>query len=200
MSVFLSYSTADRKLAEGLRRELERQGVSVWLDEDSSKTGEEWRRKVEEAIHSAEAILILVGSRSSYDEAQQATWRIALEVVWQNGGRPLIPLLIGDAGLPPFVFSDSIDTPVIRLHGSSDLRNAAQTIRSVLRKDTLPPSTMTEGDPKTKGDYSIAPPPVSKGDYGPPRPVSKGDYSAAADRERHDRRLEIRRFVENLKS
>jgi hypothetical protein len=189
MSVFLSYSTADQELAEGLRRELERQGVSVWLDEDSSKSGEEWRRRIEEAIHSAEAILILVGSRSSYDEAQQATWRIALEVVWQDGGRPLIPLLIGDAGLPPFVFSDSIDTPVIRLHDSSDLRNAARTLRSVLREDTPPTPTTTDDAPKTKGDFSVAPP-----------PLTKGDYSAEADRKRHHRRLEIRRFVESLKN
>ena len=63
MNVFLSYSAADRKLADRLRDELSRDGLSVW-DDSRGSTGTNRRRQLEEAIGAADDFLILVGARS----------------------------------------------------------------------------------------------------------------------------------------
>src|SRR5262245_31960434 len=115
MSVFLSYATADREFARGLQGELIDLGISVAIANGT--------RGSEEAIRSAEDILVLVGLQSDEDEAQKVTWRMALEAVWQDSQKRLIPVLLHGAHLPPFVHGDSWggSTQVLQVRDSSDL-------------------------------------------------------------------------------
>jgi hypothetical protein len=104
MSTFLSYASADRKVAEKLKDELGKAGIQVWSD-TSTTTGEDWRRRIEDAIQSANEILVLVGPKNGDDPQQQLTWRAALEAVWQDPSKRLIPILLRGATPPPFLYS-----------------------------------------------------------------------------------------------
>lgn len=133
MKVFLSYASADKKLAEGLKDELGKSGLTVWSDSDLT-AGAEWRHRIEEAIHSAGEILVLVSPKSDTDKTQQLTWRIALEAVWQDPGKRLIPVLLRGAQLPAFVLSGtSGKLKAVRLEDPHDIRSAAQAILDLIQ-------------------------------------------------------------------
>jgi hypothetical protein len=192
MHVFLSYPAADRKLAERLRDELSRDGLSISAFDAKQREGVEWRKQVEPMIRSADDILILVGPRSSPDEAQQLEWRAALQAVWQDPHKRLIPVLVRDAALPPFVFGDSAgnETKVIRLHDPQDVRGAAEAIRKALRRDSsdvpsdVPKISSDEPGPKGTQSYSIG---------------TKGDYSLEIEEARQERMQELKKAAERLK-
>jgi len=132
MEAFLSYSSADKKLAERLRKELTRDGLSVWWDEELSP-GEKWRHRIEEAIRSADSILVLVGPRDRVDEAQEFTWRVALEAVWRDSSKRLVPILLRGAELPSFVRSGtSGKVRAIQVENSRDVRSVAQAVLDLL--------------------------------------------------------------------
>jgi len=141
MALFLSYSAVNKKVAERLRRELEREGLSVWSAQNATSDSDP-RRQLEQAIRSAEAILVLVGPREQPDEVQQFTWQEALEAVWKDSGKRIIPLLIGDAKVPAFVFSSGVPSQAIRI---SDPRGGlsaaaillARTLRPVAKEPVL---------------------------------------------------------------
>jgi hypothetical protein len=210
MHVFLSYPAADRKLAERLRDELSRDGLSVSAFDARQRAGVEWRKQVEPTIRSADDILILVGPRRSPDEAQQLEWRVALQAVWQDPHKRLIPVLVRDAALPPFVYGDSAgnETKVIRLLDPRDVRGAAQEIRKALQRVSVakPSSEEQPGggcDPGPKGTQSY---PVMGEPYGdePPTPNSvevgtKGSYYPAIEEARQERMLELKKVAEQLR-
>lgn len=102
MSTFLSYASANRKVAEKLREELGKAGITVWADTGIA-SGERWRDRIEDAIRSASAILVLIGPKNGDDPEQQFTWQVALETVWQDPGKRLIPILLRGATPPPFL-------------------------------------------------------------------------------------------------
>src|SRR5947199_10824881 len=102
MSTFLSYASADRKVAEKLRVELGKAGIAVWSDTDIV-AGERWRDRIEDAIRSASAILVLIGPKNGDDPEQQFTWQMALETVWKDPNKRLIPILLRGATPPPFL-------------------------------------------------------------------------------------------------
>lgn len=193
MHVFLSYPAADRKLAERLRDELSRDGLSISAFDATQREGVEWRKQVEPMIRSADDILILVGPRSTPDEAQQLEWRAALQAVWQDPHKRLIPVLVRDAALPPFVFGDSAgnETKVIRLLDPRDVRGAAQAIRNALRRDSSDVPQISFNDPvpddpgpKRTQSYSIG---------------TKGDYSLEVEEARQERMQELKKAAERLR-
>ncbi len=133
MDAFLSYSSADKKLAKKLREELTRSGLSVWWDDDSDQPGEAWRRQVKEAIRSSDYILVLVGPRAPVDEAQDLTWRVALETVWKDPRKRLIPILLRGAQLPAFIHSGtSGKVRGIEVENSRDVQSIAQAVLALL--------------------------------------------------------------------
>lgn len=133
MSVFLSYATIDKKFAERLKDELGKSGLSVWSDSGLA-IGEEWRRRIEDAIQSASEILVLVGPKNGDDPLQQLTWRAALEAVWQDSDKRLIPVLLRGADLPAFVLSGTSGTlQAIRVDDPRAIRSTAQAILELIR-------------------------------------------------------------------
>jgi hypothetical protein len=134
MEAFLSYSSAEKKLAERLRKELTRDGLSVWQDK-SIAAGEKWQQRIEKAIRSSDPILVLVGDR--VDEAQRFTWRVALEAVWKDSSKRLVPILLRGAELPSFVRSG---TPgkvrAVQVENSRNVRSVAQAVLDLLNGRT----------------------------------------------------------------
>ena len=162
MQVFLSYSSADKNLAAKLRRSLEEMGLSFNDPGENAQAGDSWRRQLEGAIRSSDAILLLLSSRQRGDEQQQLTWRMALEAVWANPAKRLIPILLHDAELPAFVRSGASGDSVqaIRIREPRDLTPAAQVI---LR--TLDANSPEEGGNGSKRKGLGYRPPVSHGHH-----------------------------------
>jgi hypothetical protein len=134
MDAFLSYSSGDKKFAERLRKELTKEGLSVWWDE-STAPGERWQQRIEKAIRSSESILVLVGDR--VDEAQQFTWRVALEAVWKDSSKRLVPILLRGAELPAFVRSGtSGKVRAVQVENSRNVRSVSQAVLDLINGRT----------------------------------------------------------------
>lgn len=205
MHVFLSYSHADKSFAAKLRRALEEEGVVFNDPGESRVNGSPWRQQVEEAIRSADAILLLLGPRQKVDEPQQLTWRMALEAVWKDPSKRWIPILLRDAKLPAFVRSGAADADVraIRIRGEKDLDRAFNAILETLGIGRIGPFGRGSGDSDLRfgvrrSGGSLPPP-----DLGPaPPPPTIEIYPAVTDEDRvewRERLSEIRKYAEQLK-
>jgi hypothetical protein len=199
MRVFISYSHADKNIAAKLRRSLEERGLS--FKDPGANGGDSWRQQLEGAIRSADVILLLLSPRQRIDEQQQLTWRLALEAVWADPAKRLIPILLQDAELPAFVRSgasgDSIQA--VRVREPKDLALAAQAILRTLSAN--PPEEGGNGSVRKRVVYS---PPVS---YSHRRrvsvPVMVESYPAVTEEDRVQRRERlsaIKQYAEQLKS
>lgn len=185
MSTFLSYSSADRKMAEKLRDELGKAGIAVWSDTDSLAAGERWRDRIEDAIRSASAILVLIGPKNGDDPEQQFTWQVALETVWQDPGKRLIPILLRGATPPPFLHIAAQDGQpfFVRLDSPRKIKDIVPEIAELIQGKRV---RFVEQDQRrgTDGARSITPLPPDAGQR----------------REREARLSEIRAYVEQLRA
>lgn len=86
--LFLSYSRADRPLAERFVSTATARGVNVWYDKDIGG-GEDWREKIVEALGAAKALVILFSEHSN--ESRQLIKELAIADLI---GKPVIPVLV----------------------------------------------------------------------------------------------------------
>jgi TIR domain len=183
MSAFLSYAAADRKVAERLKDELGKSGLSVWSDTDVT-VGQEWRRRIEDAIQSASEILVLVGPKNGDDPWQQLTWRAALEAVWQDPNKRLIPILLRGATPPPFLYSAaSGGHQFLRLDDFHNVKDVVREIAGLIQGKQIRSDEGREAgdsDPKTQ---TMSP---------------DSNYKSPPDRE--DRLSEIKEYATRLRS
>jgi hypothetical protein len=94
--VFISYSRADRQVAEATALELQRLGVEVWWDHDLVG-GDDYRRRISEILTRAQ-VAIVIWSRRSVD----SQW-VTSEAAAAREKRVLVPLNI-DGAEPPIDF------------------------------------------------------------------------------------------------
>lgn len=98
--VFLSYSHADRKIAEALKRALAGLDVEVWWD-DRVRPGDDWGRTVSDALAQSDAAVLLITPDSLRSSWARAEWREAIAST-----RRVLPVLAAGAefhDLPPEV-------------------------------------------------------------------------------------------------
>ena len=107
--VFLSYSHADLAAAIALRAALTQAGLTVLRDEDSLRGGERGLERLQGALQSCSAFVVLVGSegvrRWVGAEVQVAPIR-HLSPASDEGRLPIFPILLDEgspATLPPFL-------------------------------------------------------------------------------------------------
>ncbi|MEI7462674.1 MAG: toll/interleukin-1 receptor domain-containing protein, partial [Pirellula sp.] len=62
IDVFLSHNSKDKPAIRELKTELQRVGLSTWLDEDDLVAGQPWLDAIEVAIKSAKSIVVAIGS------------------------------------------------------------------------------------------------------------------------------------------
>ena len=62
--LFLSYSRADRRLAEQFVKASAARGITVWYDEDI-EGGRDWREKIVTTLGSAKALVIMFSEHSN---------------------------------------------------------------------------------------------------------------------------------------
>jgi TIR domain len=68
-SIFISYSHADKALAQALATELEKRGLRVWIDEGELKIGDSLIERIATAIAEIDFFLALVSQSSA-----QSNW------------------------------------------------------------------------------------------------------------------------------
>jgi hypothetical protein len=102
--VFISYTTETRPQAQILSRELEKNGISSWLDVKDLKPGQHWQMELERAADKATCFLILFRPGSSATPQLEAEWQAALKSAW-GSEKALIPVIFGEGEGPAFLRS-----------------------------------------------------------------------------------------------
>src|SRR5215469_3365033 len=101
--VFLSYSRADRELAERLVRSLRAIGVDVWWDQDMP--GVDWQQELERQINELTALIVLWSPASKNSEYVRDEARLALS------SHKLVNAMTG-VPAPPFPFDRINGLPI----------------------------------------------------------------------------------------
>lgn len=105
MRVFLSYSTDDRQLARRLHTSLEQVGSQVW-DEAQLVPGAKWQEQVEEAIHSADIFVVLIGPHWTNHWVQRETSAALARAAEEPGKLRIVPVFlpgVDRARVPPSI-------------------------------------------------------------------------------------------------
>jgi hypothetical protein len=89
--VFISYSAKDKKVAESICQELERDGVSCWIAPRNIIPGRKWGGSIIDAINGSK-VMVLVFSKNA-NESQQILREVERSV---NKGIPVIPFRIDE--------------------------------------------------------------------------------------------------------
>jgi len=117
MDVFVSYASESRQWLDLLKSSLAKHKISVWYDRDELTAGLDWSDQIEQALKRSEAVIVLVDSNTVADDRQRRTWQLALEAVWADSSKRLIPFLLHDAEPPAFTratISSDENLPVVR--------------------------------------------------------------------------------------
>lgn len=64
MNVFISYAPSDRDIADGLADTLSEYGLEVWQADENVLPGENWAKKVGEALEEADALVVILSADS----------------------------------------------------------------------------------------------------------------------------------------
>jgi hypothetical protein len=141
MQVFVSYAGADRALGEKLKAALQAHGIAVWSD-NQIQPSQNWAERIEHAVRQADANVLLITPQNTPDQQQSRTWQAALEAVWSDDSKRLIPFLLGDAEPPAFARSTvprDAELPVIRARDpQQDWEQAVNNLVALLRHDAAP--------------------------------------------------------------
>ena len=147
LDAFISYSPSEGSWAEALDNALRKSGVSTWFDARILKPGLSLREQIERAIAQARNIVVLIGPEDTATSQQLFERMTALEAVWRDSSKRMIPVLIGNARLPSFVRTAahwSRTLAAIRVGDPlHDWDQAVAGLTEVLR---------SEADPRNKGE------------------------------------------------
>lgn len=93
-NVFISYARGDELAARELRANLRDMEVTGWMDESDIATGEAISEKIRDSLKRASAVIVIVSEQSL-----KSPW-VQFELGAAEGmGKPIIPILIGAAGI-----------------------------------------------------------------------------------------------------
>jgi hypothetical protein len=93
MRVFISHSSKDTPIARQLARRLSEAGLRVWIPEDEILPGDNWAKKVGQALEESDLMVVLVTPHAFESEWLKEDIQYALTAE-QYQGR-LIPVFLG---------------------------------------------------------------------------------------------------------
>jgi hypothetical protein len=125
--------------------------VSTFLDRDQITPGSAWRDQLQDAANDAQNIVVLVGPRKEPGAFQGRQVQAALQAIWSDPSKRVIPVLLGNAKPPSFVRStattgqplqairvgnphrshdwDRVVEDLVRVvHGDADLGDVAEAV------------------------------------------------------------------------
>jgi hypothetical protein len=100
-TVFLSYSSRDRALAESIAAALLAHGHEIRFDA-GLEVGDEWRRDLLETLHGSDALLVLL-TKDSLESQFVAAEIGAARALGLEKGMFILPVIVGDLSIPAFV-------------------------------------------------------------------------------------------------
>ena len=124
-SVFISYSHKDSKLANDLKGDLRRSGISVWIDERLQAADEAWLKQLEIAIREQQYFLFLMTPDSVESEYCQWELNTALSLK-----KVIIPLMVKKTDAPKTIAS------LQHIDFSKDYGNGLNLLIQTIRRET----------------------------------------------------------------
>lgn len=125
VKVFISYSTNDLTAASveaQLSHALREKGVASITSQTKANPGENWADTLKKAIKESRFLILLLSRDTTTNTPQD--WSTICEVLWGNPNIKIIPILIDDARLPPFLK----DRKYSVARGSNDLAKCVDDI------------------------------------------------------------------------
>jgi hypothetical protein len=109
-NVFISHSGSGGlglKLVSELVDKLKAEGIAAaWTDPSQDRPGGGTTFSyLDDMINSADYVLVFVDSMEPKTSTQDGEWRASLEAAWSDPKKRLIPVLVGDVGVPNFIRS-----------------------------------------------------------------------------------------------
>lgn len=90
--VFLSHNSHDKPLASELKRKLEEVGISVWLDREQLRPGQNWQPLLLEGLQSSGSVIVALGP-AGLGQWQKEEVELALGYN-VTLGRPVVPVFL----------------------------------------------------------------------------------------------------------
>ncbi|HMF38172.1 MAG TPA: toll/interleukin-1 receptor domain-containing protein, partial [Isosphaeraceae bacterium] len=100
--VFLSYGTPDRPWVRGLRDELEKLDLTVFLDERDLEPGDNWVLGLSGAMLHSRSMALVLSAETLHRKWVEPEWTSFLAAHGATSGR-LVPVLIDEVTLPPYL-------------------------------------------------------------------------------------------------
>jgi hypothetical protein len=141
-AVFISFTSENRPLVEGMAQELTAAGVEVWLDSKDLQPGDAWKLRIERAIESCALFLVVISQESIHPDQRDRyfwrEWNIAHDRV--RGHAPdlafIIPVIVDDTaldGLSDILHKTFTDKQGIRLPGGHITPAFAERLQGLQR-------------------------------------------------------------------
>ena len=105
--VFLSHNSVDKPWVSALKDDLQRYGVSVWLDKDEIRPGNLFAQVLEEALAASRAVALIVSPEALASGWVKEEYYRALSLAKAETPLQLIPVILRGAELPGFLESRS---------------------------------------------------------------------------------------------
>ncbi len=135
LKIFISYSNRSRNRANAIRRALQEDGHSLFMDTDVS-SGDDWSLVLAQAYSEAELFIFIWDENADYSEGMQ--YEINYALYWSHE-RPMADLIVQVDDTPLPILLSSIQ--VIRVSSNlppNNLRQLRRAVRSVAEKLNSP--------------------------------------------------------------
>ncbi len=103
--VFLSYASADKKIAHKIVNELRKRGIRVWFDAYELQHGDSIVKAIENAISASDYLVVLLSPNSVNSVWVQKELGATLSTELTSRDITLLPVLIADCDIPPILAS-----------------------------------------------------------------------------------------------
>jgi cold shock CspA family protein len=101
LSIFLSYSHADKLMTQQIAAELRTRGVRVWIDEGEMRVGDSLIDRISMAIDEVHFVVALVSSTSIESPWCKKELSLAMTGGLKRKGVKVLPLRVGEVSMPP---------------------------------------------------------------------------------------------------
>jgi hypothetical protein len=103
-TVYLSYARADLTLVDRVAGGLTAAGVCLMIDKADIKAGEDWQRRIEHQLSTADFVVFFLSSDSVRSARVEFELGLALQRgVYGEGGANILPVILADADVPPLL-------------------------------------------------------------------------------------------------
>jgi hypothetical protein len=139
-TMFISYSRDDKSLADRLKNEFEKNGLSVFFDEDSLRTGDQYNQAIRNYIKDCDLFIALISENAIKDKTRyvyEKEWRSAIVLNNYKDRSYIRPYIIDqtlptDARIPEEIRNLNIEKIL-------DFNDLGKTVQKFIRENGLTP-------------------------------------------------------------